>query len=272
MPDIPAAFADDTRLSLGTDALPPPVEMVVAAPVASLKDAPELDLPLATTLLHGEMVDVYRNENGWAWGQAQADGYVGYIPAAMLADPDTVPTHTVTMPMTHLYAAPTIKAVPVGMLMMNSRITVTGTDGVFLLLSSGFYIQSTHVAPLDTPAEDWVAVAEMFLHAPYLWGGNSVQGVDCSGLIQIAMARAGRQILRDTDMQEATLGDPVDPDGPLQRGDVLFWKGHTGVMIDSNTLLHATEYTLRVLREPVTETRARLEKLNLPVTSVRRPG
>lgn len=247
-----------------------PVAMVVEAAVAPLKSAPDPYGPLASTLLHGEIFDVHETTAGWCRGRARSDGYIGHVPSATLGSVSDPATHTVVVPATHLYAAPTIKAEPVGMIFLNSRVRVTGEEGAFAVLSSGLHIEKTHLAGIGDDATDFVAVARMFLHAPYLWGGNTVQGVDCSGLVQLAMNRCGHAAPRDSDMQEAGLGTAIDPDGPVRRGDLVFWRGHVGIVTGADTLLHATEYTLRVIEEPFAAMRARLAESGLDVTSIKR--
>lgn len=270
MPDVVAGDPRIDPIAAGLTG-EPVATMVVEAPVAPLKSTPDAFGPLATTLLHGEAVDVYDTVDGWSRVRAQGDGYIGHVPAATLGPAGSEATHVVTLPMTHLYAAPTIKAEPVGVAFLNSGVRVEGEDGAFLRLTSGLHIEKTHLAPVGDHADDFVQVARMFLHAPYLWGGGTVQGIDCSGLVQAAMLRCGRQVLRDSDMQEASIGETVDADGPLQRGDLVFWRGHVGIMVSEKTILHATEYTLRVVEEPFGAMRARLAGLGLDVTSVKRP-
>jgi len=271
---VPDPVMADARIDLAAAGLTgdPVASMVVEAAVAPLKSAPDPFGPLATTLLHGEVVDVYATVEGWSHVRARGDGYIGHVPAATLGPIGSAPTtHTVAVPMTHLYAAPTIKAEPVGVMFLNSPVQVEAEDGAFLRLASGLHIEKTHLAGTGDHARDFVRIARMFLHAPYLWGGGTVQGIDCSGLVQAAMLRSGRQVLRDSDMQEASIGIPVDSDGPLKRGDLVFWRGHVGIMLGEKTILHATEYTLRVVEEPFGAMRARLARLGLDVTSVKRP-
>ena len=264
-------FRSDPRLDPGVAGLTgEPVPMTVEAAVAPLKADPDPFGPLASTLLHGQTVDVYDTTDGWSRVRARDDGYVGHVPAATLGPVGEPATHAVAVPMTHLYPAPTIKGEPVGMAFLNARVRVEGEAGAFLRLATGLHIERTHLAPVGEDARDAVKVARMFLHAPYLWGGNTVQGIDCSGLVQMALARCGRWTLRDSDMQEATLGTPVDPDGPLRRGDLVFWRGHVGLMTGAKTILHATEYTLRVVEEPFAAMRERLSTAGLDVTSVKR--
>jgi len=274
MPDAPKNVPDgDPRMDpVAANLTGPATPMVVEAAVAPLKSTPDPYGPLASTLLHGEVFEIVETVDGWSRGRARSDGYIGHVPSATLGPmTDEAATHTVAVPMTHLYAAPTIKSEPIGMFFLNARVRVEGEDGAFSRLASGLHIEKTHLALLADPAPDYVAVARMFLHAPYLWGGNTAQGIDCSGLVQMAMARAGRPVRRDSDMQEASIGEAVDPDGPLKRGDLVFWRGHVGILTAPDTILHATEYTLRVLEEPYPAMRARLASFDLEVTSVKRP-
>ena len=249
----------------------PQAVMAVETAVSPLKNAPEAFGPLASTLLHGAVFEVYETADGWCRGRARDDGYIGWVPEATLGPVPDEATHEVSVPMTHTYGVPTIKAEPVGMLFLNTGVRVEGEEGVFARLSSGLFIERTHLAPVGEAAADFVAVAEMFHHAPYLWGGGTVQGLDCSGLVQMTMWRAGHAVLRDADMQEMTIGAAVDADGALQRGDLVFWRGHVGIMTGPKTILHATEYTLRVVEEDFPAMRARLAGIGLDVTSVKRP-
>jgi len=248
-----------------------PAAMVVEAAVAPLKPTPDPYGPLASTLLHGAVFEVFETVEGWCRGRARGDGYIGHVPAATLGPVGEAATHAVALPATHLYAAPTIKAEPVGMLFLDSRVRVTGKAGAFAVLSSGLHVEKTHLAPVGEDAPDFVAIARMFLHAPYMWGGNTVQGVDCSGLVQVALNRAGRAAPRDSDMQEAGIGTALDPGAPVRRGDLVFWRGHVGIVTGEDTILHATEYTLRVIEEPFGAMRARLAESGLDITSVKRP-
>jgi len=264
-------FRGDARLDLDAAGLTgTPTDMVVEAAVAPLKSAPDPYGPLGSTLLHGEAFAVYETVEGWCRGRAGSDGYIGYVPAATLGEPRDAPTHAVALPATHLYAAPTIKAEPLGMLFLNAAVTVTSDEGAFHRLSNGLHIERTHLTPLSHTEADFAAVARMFHHAPYLWGGNTVQGIDCSGLVQMAMHRCGHAAPRDSDMQEAMLGEALATDSDRKRGDLVFWPGHVGIMTGPETILHATEHTLRVVEEPFPAMRLRLAAAGLNITSVKR--
>ena len=175
-------------------------------------------------------------------------------------------------PRTFVYPTRNIKSPPLSALPMNAFVHVMDSDGIFARLREGF-VQQRHLAPLEVATNDFVSVAEWFLHAPYLWGGKTWQGLDCSGLIQIALQAAGMDAPRDTDMQAAQLGAPLALDdlSRLQRGDLVFWKGHVGVMRDAQNLLHANGYFMQVSSEPLQEARTRIAAGSFgDITSVRR--
>lgn len=245
-----------------------PVPMQVRAAIIPLRNAPRTDAPVDTVLLHGEGFEVLDRADGWAWGQATRDGYVGYVLEAALSDRIEEPTHTVAVPTAHLYPAEDIKTEPVAAVWMTSLVAPSDIGENFARVG-GLFMPVQNLVPVDAAAEDWVAVAETFLHAPYVWGGKTAAGIDCSGLVQVALARAGIGAPRDSDMQRA-LGDEVGADD-LRRGDLLFWAGHVAIAVDAGTLLHATAFSMQVMREPVAVTRARIEQgLGLPLATVRR--
>lgn len=275
----------DTRLTLARDDLATtdlkgqvtasryadPQPMAVRAPVVPMRNRPDADTALSSMLLYGEGFDVLETADSWAWGQSRLDGYVGYVPAATLDEEDAPATHKVAMPLVHLYRGPSIKSEPVGAFCMGSAVVVDGFDGDFARLDSGFYLHGPHLIPIDSGISDFAATARMFLNAPYLWGGRSVQGIDCSGLVQISMQRAGLPCPRDSDMQEAGLGTSVDPDGPLKRGDLVFWPGHVGLMIGATKLIHANQHHMRVTIEPLTAVRHRIREIQgHDITSIKR--
>lgn len=246
----------------------------VAEAVADLRRDPQPDGGLDTQALFGERVTVYEEHEGWAWAQLESDSYVGYLPAAALVPETSAPTHRVGVPWTFIYPAESMKLPRAGGLPMGARIDVAAEEGDFARLATGGFVWRHHLVARDRHAPDFVAVAEQFLHAPYLWGGKSWRGVDCSGLVQIALHAAGRAAPRDTDMQEKALGAPVPIDDKLeglQRGDLVFWKGHVGVMRDAQTLLHANGHHMQVASEPLAGARKRiLLSGSGDVTSIRR--
>jgi cell wall-associated NlpC family hydrolase len=245
--------------------------MVGRAGKTWIRRRPAPDAPVETELLFGEIFTVYDVADGFAWGQAALDGYVGYVVEADLAPAATPPRWRVTASSTFVYARADLKS-PVQMtLPMNAR--VAAGEGPYAALPGGGFIYTRHLAPIEATADDFVTVAERFLGLPYLWGGRTPLGFDCSGLVQSALALAGTPAPRDTDMQEAALGTPV-PLTPglqgLQRGDLVFWKGHVGVMVDAVRLLHANAHHMTVAREPLAKTAARIAASGSQITSIRR--
>ncbi len=253
-----------------------PVAMRVVAPSAPLRREPRPDAPLDTEALCGEAVAVYEQHEGWAWGQLGGDGYVGYLPDDALRPEGIAPTHRVAALRAHVYPGPSIKLPPLDALPMGASVAAVGEAGEFLVLADGGHVCRAHLAAFASVEPDFVAVAERLEHAPYLWGGKTMLGIDCSGLVQLSLAAAGIVAPRDTDMQEAALGTPlaVDEDlGGLRRGDLVFWKGHVGIMADAATLLHATAYTMTVYREPLLTARDRIRDKSFgAITSIRRIG
>ncbi len=253
--------------------------MRVTRPVLDMLAGPSRSAGLNTQLLLGASVAVLDERDGLAWVQAEADGYVGYVEADGLDEDDQrAPTHVVAAPRTVLYGEPDMKKRRVEMLSMGSRVAVVGeaeTRGTrYALLASGEAIIAGHLRPLSDGASDWVAVAETLEHTPYLWGGASGFGIDCSGLVQLAMRMAGRAVPRDSDMQAADIGSAIDP-GPVQagleRGDLVFWKGHVAIVTGPDAILHANGHTMLVSREPLSGAIARIGYLYGQPTGFRRP-
>jgi len=243
----------------------------VAVPVAPLRRRPSADAPLETEALYGEDVAVFEDDGeGWAFVQLAADNYVGYMPAEALALPDPAPTHRVAALRTFLFPGPDIKLPPRAGLCLGSRVAVREMGEKFALAAGGALFAG-HLLPLDAPNEsDFVTVATRFLDTPYLWGGRSALGIDCSGLVQTALAACGRTAPRDSDMQEAALGTALPLDAPLRRGDLLFWPGHVAIVEAPDTLLHANAHAMCVAREPLVPALARIAAAGLPLRSIRR--
>ncbi|WP_189379621.1 MULTISPECIES: NlpC/P60 family protein [unclassified Mesorhizobium] len=250
----------------------------ISVSVADLRKAPRPDAGVNTQALFGDDVLVFEDSAGWAWIQAERDGYVGYVADTVLGPREQAPTHIVSVPRTFLYPGPDLRFPVTAQLSMGSAVTVTGaaeTRGThYALLSSGQALIAAHLQPAGETAADYVSVAESFLGTPYLWGGVSGFGIDCSGLVQLAMRMAGRDVLRDSDMQAASIGKPLDP-GPdftgMRRGDLVFWKGHVAIMTDASTMIHANGHTMLVSREGLKDAVARIGYLYGGPTGFRRP-
>jgi hypothetical protein len=242
--------------------------MQVVEASAPLRRAPAPDAPLETEALLGETVVIYDVSEGWAWVQLDRDHYVGYLPLAALGRRSDL-THRVAALRTHVYPGPSIKHTPLMALSLGALVAVAAHEGDFAVTADGRFLWARHLADVNSRERDFVAVAEKFLHAPYLWGGRTSEGVDCSGLVQAGLTAAGVAAPRDSDMQEASLGDPI-PSAPA-RGDLVFWKGHVGVMRDPASLIHANGWHMAVVSEPLAEARARIAANGGgDVTSVRR--
>jgi cell wall-associated NlpC family hydrolase len=242
----------------------------VVEPHVPLRRAAFPDAPLDTEALMGERVTVFETtDEGWAWGQIETDGYVGFMPANGLAAPGPPPTHRVSALRTLVFPAPSFKLPPIGALPMNARLAIARVEGRFALTVSGGYVPAGHLASIDSREADFVAVAERFLGTPYLWGGKTSLGLDCSGLVQVALTARGIACPRDTDMQEAALGAAVS-DGPRMRGDLIFWKGHVAIARDAATVIHANAFHMAVAVEPIEQAIDRIRASDGEVTSVRR--
>jgi cell wall-associated NlpC family hydrolase len=241
-----------------------------ADPMVPMHSAPRFDSMRMTELLYGERVKVFAIEEGWAWVKAAHDGYVGYVPASALGREIMSSAHRVAVPLTFMYPAPDIKSMPELALPMNARVEITETVEKFARLRNGRFVFTDHLKPLTSHEADFVAVAERFLHVPYLWGGKTFRGIDCSGLVQTALHAAGLACPRDTDMQERELGFPVQDHSALARGDLLFWKGHTGLMMDKETILHANAHHMLVTLEPLEKVITRIAMAGGQLTSIRR--
>lgn len=244
----------------------------VIGSIAPVRREPHHEAALETEALFGERVTVYEtNEEGWSWIQLQADKYVGWMPAGdLIADAKDEPTHRVSVPRAFLFSAPDIKSPPLTALPFGARISVERTQQNFLIAENGF-VPSIFVKELDSRDPDFVATARKFIGMPYLWGGKSSLGIDCSGLVQVSLQAAGIQCPRDSDMQ-AAVGKPVafDDLSKLQRGDLVCWKGHVGIVSEPGTLLHANAFHMQVAEEPLTEAVARIGKAGSAVIAVRR--
>jgi cell wall-associated NlpC family hydrolase len=245
----------------------------IAEPQAPVWAEPRPDASLVTEALKGERVVIYdRNAEGFAWGQLAADHYVGWLPEHALGPPGPSATHKVSALRTLAFPAPSIKLPPIEALPFGARVNISGVDGRMAITSTNLYVPVPHLKPVDENETDFVAVAERFLGAPYLWGGKTVLGLDCSGLVQVALTACGAACLRDSDMQEAALGEAVRADAysDLRRGDLMFWKGHVAIVRDRATLLHANAFHMAVAIEPIADAIKRISESGSDVTMVKR--
>jgi cell wall-associated NlpC family hydrolase len=263
-------------------------ELEVRDAQAPVRREPSPDALLDTEALHGERVTVYdENGEGWYWGQLCSDGYVGWIPANALRPLGPPPTHRVAALRTFVFPGRSIKAPPVDALSLGSRVAVRTPSPLPTLprlrgregwgdeltdLASGLCIPTRHLAPAESKEPDFVAVAERFVGVPYLWGGKTSLGIDCSGLVQIALTATGVACPRDSDMQEQALGTPLPTDdlARLRRGDLIFWKGHVAIVRDERSIVHANAFHMAVAVEPVREALRRIADAGSPVASLRR--
>ena len=246
----------------------------IVAPVAALYKVPDALSERQSECLFGEDVKVFEEKNGFCWVQAQQDGYVGYIEQSKIGSIGNQPTHRVNVPRTFQYRDADLRSPMISPLSMGSRISVVGeaeTRGTrYAKLDNGSFVVFNHITPVSTLADDYVTIAESFIHTPYLWGGKSGLGIDCSGLVQLALMMTGRTVLRDTDMQQATIGKDIAPEDGLQRGDLVFWKGHVAIMVDSGTLIHANGASMDVRKENLDHAIERIAKNHSTPTGYRR--
>ena len=232
---------------------------------ASLRVRPSNDAAQDSELLFGEIFTVYDSAQGWAWGQAANDLYVGYVRQDGLTKPFKTETRVSAL-MAPVFPAADLKTPVRDFLPFNAAVPALGREGDYVNVGQGFVHQQHLGAETQ---KDFVTIAERFLGVPYVWGGKTAAGLDCSGLVQTALQAVGKAAPRDTDMMEKALGDAVAL-SDVRRGDLIFWKGHMGVMLDASRLLHANVFHMEVAIEPLAEAMARIEKIAGPVTSIKR--
>lgn len=249
----------------------------VSAPVLDLRPEPRADSGIDTQLLHGAHVRVFDETEGWAWLQAESDGYVGYAPAAAIG-PVEAHTHIVTAQRSFVYRGPDLRFARSDVHSMGAMVRIAGeseTRGTrYGLLETGEAMILDHLRPVGQREADYVTVAERFEHTPYLWGGTSGFGIDCSGLVQLSMRMAGLDVPRDTDMQALSIGSTLDAGDDLtglRRGDLVFWKGHVAIMLDATSMIHANGHTMTVSRETLAGAVERIGYLYGGPTGFRRP-
>lgn len=240
----------------------------VARPVVDLLHEP--NGARARQLLLGDAVTVFEDRDGWAFVQADKDGYVGYLNSTALGEA-RVPTHWVAVPAGHVYTEPDIKSPTLGPLVFGNALSCVAHVPKFHETADGGFVAKPHLWPVDKRFTDPVTVAQLHFGVPYLWGGNSVHGIDCSGLVQAALLACGIACPGDSDLQERVLGSRLEPEQPLQRGDLLFWAGHVAMAVDGETLIHANAHHMAVVYEPAAKAIARIRAQgDGPVTALKR--
>ncbi|WP_309947392.1 C40 family peptidase [Tardiphaga sp. 172_B4_N1_3] len=248
-------------------------EFEVADGVASMRLQPFSGAEMNTQALKGERFTIYdRNDEGWAWGQLNGDGYVGWLSDLALYPPGPTPTHKVTALRTFLFPGPSIKLPPTDTLPLGARLAIVKMTDAFAITNAGHCVPRRHVTEIDAFETDFVAVAERFVGTPYLWGGKSSLGIDCSGLVQIALTAAGTGCPRDSDMQESGLGRALS-DAKMQhlkRGDLIFWKGHVAIARDADTIVHANAHHMATAIEDTKGAIARIRAAGSNVTNIKR--
>jgi cell wall-associated NlpC family hydrolase len=230
--------------------------MVCAAPASAIRAAAAPDAEQWDQLLFGEIFRVLEEKDGFAWGQAPRDGYVGYVATSDLIEQGHPPTHTVSAIRTYAFGKPDIKSRPEGLYSLNSLVTIEAREGRFAKgAGTGWFVEA-HLTPIGRGEKDYVSVAMRFLGAPYQWGGRESLGLDCSGLVQQALYACARACPRDTDMQRGFFAEVAEAD--RQRGDLVFWKGHVAILLDPHTILHANAHHMATAIEPLAEAIARI--------------
>jgi len=248
-------------------------EFEIVDGVTAMRREPFAGAMLDTQALKGERFTVYdRNDEGWAWGQLNGDGYVGWLSDLALYPPGPTPTHKVTALRTFLFPGPSIKLPPTDTLPLGARLAIIKMTDAFAMTNAGHCVPRRHVTEIDAFETDFVAVAERFVGTPYLWGGKSSLGIDCSGLVQIALTAAGTGCPRDSDMQESGLGRALSgaEKQHLKRGDLIFWKGHVAIVRDATTIVHANAHHMATAIEDTKDAIARIKATGSDVTSIRR--
>lgn len=245
-----------------------PIPMQLAVPREAVRNAAGADAIAVSELLRGEAFHVVDEQQGWAWGWCGHDHYVGHVRAAAL-EPVAPATHWISAPAALVFAQASIKAPVIAELPMGARVSANAEGDRFVALAGSGFVHRCHVAAIgEGQQSDWVEAARSFIGAPYQWGGRTRHGIDCSGLVQMALLACGIPCPRDSDMQRDGLGRPADAP---QRGDLIFFPGHVGIMTDDAYLLHANAFWMQTVIEPLVDVIDRLRADHAePVTAIKR--
>lgn len=248
--------------------------MQVSAAIAAMRKTSEQHAEMVSQALHGEIVTLHHEAGEFGLIQNHTDNYVGWALMEALSAPVLTPTHRLKVLRAYAFPEPSIKAPPFFPLSLGAKLVSEGErQGRFLKVARIGWVVEDQLAPIDEYDDDPAAVALQYMHAPYLWGGRESLGLDCSGLMQQAFAACGIVLPRDSNMQDAWSGSPIpnwlEP-GALQRNDLIFWKGHVGIMLDAETLLHANGHHMSVASEPLHTSIDRIAKQYGEPTQARR--
>jgi len=256
-----------------------PKTYTVKVPMSGLYRRPSKTSGMDTQLVYGTSFGVYDIKGRWAWGQelplVGKPGYVGYVPTSVLSIGVPSPNKRIQSLRAPVFAKPDLKSQIKTLLPLNALIATGDKAGDYLHIKGLGYVHKNHCIAAKSRAGDFVSVAKQHSGLPYIWGGIGPDGLDCSGLVLSSLRAVGRAGLRDTDMQEKSMGKPVEINkrlSGLTRGDLIFWKGHVGIMTSAKTLLHANAYHMSVIAEPLNEATRRIARTAGPITSIKRFG
>jgi len=219
----------------------------IIIPKATLRARPDDSASISTQAVYGDAIRIFEKTDHWAWGQLEKDSYVGYLPIDALGEKTANPTHRVCTPATFIYPQADMKSQPATRIFLNSLLVIKDISDNWAAIADGGFVYYPHISAIDEFATDPVAIAEQFLHAPYLWGGCTLDGLDCSALVQQSYHACGLKCPRDSDMIEAGIGKPGH--NSPRRGDLVFWDGHVGMMVDEHRMIHANGYHMAVAIE-----------------------